>query len=203
MPSKKFWFAAILCSAALLFAMISFIAKRSSLPAPQSSAQLSATTLPTMGEAPSFAFTDASNKELSTQSLRGKVWLASFFFTSCKGPCPAIMAELSTLDERFGKNDAFRMVSISVDPENDSIAALAEYSARLKISPSWSLLRGPKEEVLNLLNVGFRLGANEGQLLTHSTRIVLVDRQGMIRGFFDGMDKEHVKRLGFAVQALL
>ena len=115
-------------------------------------------------------------------------------FTSCTGPCPAISSRMKGLQKALADTEV-RLVSITVDPEHDSPERLASYAAGYGADPErWLFLTGPEEEVDALVRGGFLMAVDRadpverppGQRVTHDTRLVAVDRQGRIRGWYDG-----------------
>ncbi|MBI4346695.1 MAG: SCO family protein [Elusimicrobia bacterium] len=124
--------------------------------------------------------------------LLGRVWIADFIFTNCGGPCPLLSDRLSKLGRQLPKE--IGLLSISVDPDNDTPAKLREYAAAFGAEYGrWLFLRGPMEETYRLLYAGFRQPmsvdpkAPAAARVTHSTRFVLIDRRARIRGFYDGL----------------
>ncbi|HEX4953309.1 MAG TPA: SCO family protein [Thermoanaerobaculia bacterium] len=156
--------------------------------------------LPDYGTLPGFLLTNRDGREVSLGSLDGKPWLASFIFTRCPGPCPKMTAKMAKLGERLPRD--FTRVSFSVDPEHDTPAVLAAYAERYQAPPSWLFLTGSREAIYELANLGFKLLAApsedptsaEGPIL-HSTRFVLVDGEGRIRGYYNAFDPAEEDRL--------
>jgi protein SCO1 len=129
----------------------------------------------------------------SSDSLKGRIWVAYFFFTSCGGPCPAMNTVVADLDKKWG--DRVRFVGISVDPETDSPEVMSAYIRRFTDSPrGWAMLTMPKDSVIKIAATGFMLGSKEEPEL-HSTRLVLIDEESNIRGYYDGMDSTAVQAL--------
>lgn len=164
--------------------------------------------LPSFQAAPSFVLTNADDEEFSSQKLAGKVWIAQFFFTSCKGPCPLTTRHLGELRKKLDQNSEIpfsdvQFVSISVDPEIDTPEKLQGFATRYKADPRvWNFLRGEQQVVNQILEAGFKIGVMD-QPQFHSTRVVLVDQNNFIRGYFSGTDKESIAELGKSIQKLL
>jgi protein SCO1/2 len=156
--------------------------------------------------APEFRLEKAGGGELSLQDLRGKVWVAEFIFTNCAGVCPQMSEMTSKLQDRTADLEDFRIVSFSVDPERDTLTKLEEYGVHYGADPGrWFFLRGPEEEISRIGNVGFKMLADE-DILTHSPKCALVDREGRVRGLYDGAGPERVadfERLEKDIRALL
>jgi protein SCO1/2 len=148
---------------------------------------------------PEFSLTERSGQSLKSQDLAGKVWVADFFYTTCPGPCPMLSSALSDVQKALGSAADLRLVSISTDPEKDTTEVLKLYAERFQANDRWFFLTGDKNVIFGLARDGFKLpiaGApGPGEQITHSTRLVLVDQTGMIRGFYEGTDKASMDKL--------
>ena len=113
-----------------------------------------------LGTLPAFTLTDQRGQPFGTRDLAGKVWVADFIFTSCQEACPLLsqkMAEVGRRARQLGPD--FHLVSISVDPERDTPARLAEYAARYGANPlAWSFLTGPADAIEAAVDGGFKVG---------------------------------------------
>lgn len=141
------------------------------------------------GTVPQFSLTNQNGEPFGSAELAGKIWIADFVFTSCPGPCPLISSRMSELQRPLEKSDA-HLVTFTVDPETDTPKVLRDYAERLHARPGrWDFLTGDKKAIYRLTSGGFKLAVAEGAgdegQLVHSTRAVLVDRHGMIRGYYD------------------
>ena len=147
--------------------------------------------------APDFTLTERSGKTVTRDDLKGKVWVASFVFTRCSGPCPQVAGTVARLQKELdlkGTPD-LRLVTFTVDPERDTPNELKEYAARYQADPDrWLFLTGKSEaELHELLVKGFKVMAQRskkakpGDEFDHSSKLAVVDRAGTIRGYFDGM----------------
>ena len=149
--------------------------------------------------APAFQFTAQDGSALKTEDLKGKVWVANFIFTRCKGPCPIMTSRMAELNQKLGaKTGDVNLVSFSVDPEYDTPEVLKEYGDKVGAKPEkWKLVTGPKDKIDETIVKGFLqpLGKDQEGMPAHSTRFVLVDKDGWIRGFQDGSDPEVVQKL--------
>jgi protein SCO1/2 len=135
---------------------------------------------------PDFALTSQDGERVTLDDLKGKVWLADFVYTTCPGPCPIVTAHMARLQQKLPAEA--RMVSFSTDPDNDTPEVLKAYAKKFGATDRWTFLTGPKDEVYGLIRQGFMLPimAQAGAGVVHSTRIVLVDKTGAVRGFYDG-----------------
>ena len=102
--------------------------------------------------------TERSGRPFTLAALRGKVWVADFFFSHCKDFCPLQTAEMARLQKDFAAEKKFRLVSFTIDPERDSLEALKVYADRYRADPiRWLFLRGDRKETHDLVKKGFRL----------------------------------------------
>ena len=153
--------------------------------------------VPTFWNAPSFKYATQNGDSLSSDDLKGFVYVADFIFTNCEGVCPALSQTMSLIQLNFKKDDRLKLVSFSVDPARDSIPVLKEYANRYgAIDGKWYFLRGDTQTVWNMAQQGFKVPVvytpegGKGNEFTHTERIVLVDEEGTIRGFYNGLDKQ-------------
>ncbi len=161
--------------------------------------------LPDLGAVPPFTLTDQTGATFGTQQLQGKVWVADFVYSTCPGPCPMISSRMSETQKPLRDTDV-QLVSFSVDPEHDTPSVLQDYADKLHAQPGrWKFLTGDKATIYRLSHDGFKLAAttaNDGQPV-HSTRIILVDRRGAIRGYYDATEADAVTRLLADIHHLL
>lgn len=161
-------------------------------------ARLAGHELPNDGVVPSFQLVNQDNQSFGTEQLRGKIWIADFIYTTCPGPCPMISSRMSEVQKPLRDTDV-KLVTFSVDPQHDTPAVLRGYAAKLDAKfDRWNFLTGDKDTVYRLIRDGFKLATVEetqGQGPIHSTRMVLVDRTGNIRGYYDALEADAVTRL--------
>jgi cytochrome oxidase Cu insertion factor (SCO1/SenC/PrrC family) len=160
---------------------------------------------PVLGTVPDFTLTERSGRPLSRADLLGKVWVADFIFTRCSGVCPLLSSRMAVLQRALREQEVdARLVSFSVDPTHDTPEELRRYAMNFGADPSrWLFLTGPRAALYDLIGKGFLLsvaerdprGGDEGELITHSDRFVLVDRQARIRGYYHGTEEEPMSRL--------
>ncbi len=164
--------------------------------------------LPRIGDAPAFSLVSEQGKPVTQADLAGKVWIADFVFTRCGGSCPILSARMAALAERTRDVAELRFVSFGVDPEYDTPEVLAGYGRKLGADPArWTFLHGPRPLVRSLIRDGFKLAVEDApadsvEPILHSTRFVLVDGEGAIRGYYDGMDQPPVDQLEKDARAL-
>lgn len=163
------------------------------------------------GTVPDFSLTERSGRRLSLADLKGKIWIANFIYTSCKDTCPLQSAEMVRLQGDLAQHENFRLVSISVDPEHDNPKTLSRYAERFHADRDfWLFLTGEREAIRRLAQEGFHLSAvpapdrvrENGPVILHSSRFVLVDGRARIRGYYDSQDTEALQRLRRDVKEL-
>jgi protein SCO1/2 len=150
------------------------------------------------GIVPPFSLTERGGKTITNQDLKGKIWIADFIFTTCPGPCPLISANMAKLQTKLAGDNQVQLVSFTVDPQDDTPAVLSAYADRLGADPQhWWFLTGPEKPLYELIENGFYQAVqdNHGKKLepgqyvvSHSTYMALVDSNGSIRGFYQGLD---------------
>jgi protein SCO1 len=152
---------------------------------------------PSYQDVTDFTLIEASGKTVKLADLRGKVWVASFIFTSCAGSCPIMTHHLAKSQADLPVRDDFKLVSISVDPERDTPAVLMQYAAKNGADRSrWLFLTGDKAQIHRLSRQTFKLAVDDsGTTVDHSSKFVLVDRNGVIRGYYSGLELDSVRQL--------
>jgi protein SCO1/2 len=165
------------------------------------------------GAVPQFSLTERDGRRVTLWDLKGKVWIVNFIYTNCPDTCPIQSAQMKQLQDELRSEEDLRLVSITVDPERDTVEVLREYADRFNADPSkWLFLTGEEKEIHELAQKGFQLGAAEiphdkrpasGATHTHSPRFVVVDRETRIRGYYVSIDSEAMKRLRRDLQTLL
>lgn len=131
-------------------------------------------------------------RELAAGDLLGRPWVADFVFTRCGGPCPRLSASMAKLQKRLPTE--VRLVSFTVDPDFDTLEVLARYAERHGAQPGrWLFARLEPRPLFELVNAGFKLPvyidpkAEPASRSIHSTKLVLMDAQGRVRGYYDGL----------------
>jgi len=160
------------------------------------------TPLPVLTQLPDFRLVECGGQKLGLADLRGKVWIADFIFTRCPGPCPRMSSRMAVLQSNL-RDEGLRLVSISVDPEFDTQEVLAKYAAQYRDKEGrWFFLTGDKTAIHDLAKSGFLVGGVDDVTL-HTTRFVLVDRQGRVRGYYSSSDEDELQKLQNDARALL
>ncbi len=165
-------------------------------------AEASRTKIPKLGDVPAFELTERNGAKLHRSDLEGKLHVVNFFFTSCPVVCPMMMAELKPLYDMYSNSDKIEFLSISVDPDRDSLAVMQAYAQKHGITDErWKLARAPMEDIRNLMEKGFMLDS-EDLPGGHPTHYILVDDHARIRGYYPYDDegaiyllKQHIREL--------
>jgi len=177
--------------------------------------------LKNFGAVPDFTFTERSGRKVSLANLKGKVWVAQFFYTHCTDICPLTVPQMGLLHLEYLNDPEFRsavhFVSITVDPERDTPEVLSKYADRFSADPDlWLFLTGEKADTYRLAQQGFKLGigeeanppevakkTGEEKEFFHSNRLILIDRKAQVRGYYAGIDAEAMVRLRRDLKILL
>jgi cytochrome oxidase Cu insertion factor (SCO1/SenC/PrrC family) len=156
-------------------------------------------TVSAYGTVPPFRLINQDGQPFGSANLQGKIWIADFIYTTCPGPCPMISSRMSELQKPLEKTDV-HLVSFTVDPAKDNPEVLRGYAEKLHAERDrWDFLTGPQSSIYDLSRNGFKLAAfdhsEETGLPVHSTRMVLVDRYSVIRGYYDATEPDALTKL--------
>jgi protein SCO1/2 len=159
--------------------------------------------LPVIGNIPDFEFVNSEGETITLTSLKGKVWVADFIFTTCNMACPIMTGNMNIIHKKYKQNDDVRLVSISVYPEYDTPEVLTKYASQYNANTDrWYFLTGEESTVQEVIKDGFKIGDYE-DIIFHSEKFALVDRSGMIRAYYNGMKTEDMKKLKKDINSLL
>lgn len=151
--------------------------------------------LPTLGKIPFFEMIDTHGSLFGSENLKGKIWVADFIFTTCAGPCPIMSTEMSGIHKAFIDDKNIQTVTYTVNPDYDTPKVLAQYAKRYNADTGqWHFLHAPIEDVQSIIKNGFKMGDME-EIVFHSTRFVLVDRNMNIRGYYTGTEPKEVEKI--------
>ncbi|HVS94948.1 MAG TPA: SCO family protein [Puia sp.] len=166
--------------------------------------------LPVLSYVPSFSFSDQEGRAITNQDVSGKVYVAEYFFTTCRGICPKLNNNMKKVAGDFSKEPDFRLLSFTVDPETDSVGRMKHYADSLGADPSrWYFLTGRKDSLYHLARSGYLLDdpknnlTNINEQFLHTQFIALVDRNGRVRKIYDGLKKDEIAELEKDIPALL
>lgn len=149
---------------------------------------------------PPFSLTERSGRNITNRDLSGKIWIASFVYTTCPGPCPLITRNMAQLQAKLADDPRVQLVTFTVDPQTDTPPVLAAYADKFGADKDrWWFLTGPEKPLYDLIQNGFYQAVqdNRGQApapdqftVTHSTNLAVVDADGILRGSFDALGEE-------------
>ncbi len=150
---------------------------------------------------PEFQFQKQDSSAFGTKQLNGKPYIAYFFFTSCPSICPRMTQGAKRVQKALADyQDKYNIVAFSIDPDRDSFKKLRQYAKKYDADlKNWNFVRGKEESIYEIGKKGFYLGMskdkNEPGGYMHSEKMVLVDGQGHLRGYYSGTDANEVKAL--------
>ncbi len=143
-----------------------------------------------------FSLTDQFDRAVSSTDLRGKVVVVDFMLASCSVICPFVNAQMKKIQDATAHDAGVRLISLTLDPEDDTVAVLKNYASNYGASPErWSFLTGEPADVRRVIGESFLPQDKEGELsfmpggFTNTQYIALVDRQGHIVSYFDGLNQ--------------
>lgn len=155
-----------------------------------------------------ISLTNQLGKQVSLDSIRNKVIVMDFFFTRCPSICPGMTRSMKRLQDMMTSKDPRRiidsslahLISISIDPERDSPDVLKSYADRYGVDHNrWWMLTGDKQTIYNFGIHEMKLGIIDGNgadtLFDHSSKFVLLDKNHIVRGYYDGLDSAQVLKL--------
>ena len=169
-----------------------------------------APTLPVLSYVPRFSFADQNGHFITDKDLEGKVYVAEYFFTTCRGICPKLNGNMKKIAADYAHEPDFRLLSYTVDPETDSVARMKHYADSLGADPGkWFFLTGRKDSLYHLARTGYLLddpknnAVNIDEQFLHTQFIALVDKSGRVRKIYDGLKKEELDELEKDITVLL
>ena len=152
-------------------------------------------------KAPDFLLTNQDSILISNDDMIGKVYVLEFFFTRCPDICIEMNQNMKLLDEEFGDSNDFGIISITIDPNNDTPSILKKYSETLDVkSQNWHFLTGEKDYIYDFANIGFNIFANQNSNFIggfeHQGYFALIDKDGYIRSRKDSFGNPIMYYLG-------
>jgi protein SCO1/2 len=155
-----------------------------------------------------ISLTNQLGRQVSLSDLKDKVIVADFFFTKCPSICPTLTRNMKKLqdalkikDELRGIDSSFiQFISFTVDPERDSAKVLKKYADKFGVNPDiWWMLTGPKKTIydfaINELKLGLMDGGTVDSNFIHTSKFVLLDKDRVVRGYYDGLDSLALNKL--------
>lgn len=202
MKSKKYYWLFILFLA--IFILWFFMSKKDNKPlrhlayfGPKSSINKNDTVRHAV---PRFEFINQYNEKTNEATVKNKIYVTEYFFTTCKSICPIMNHNLEKVYKTFHNRSDFLILSHSVDPETDSVPVLKEYAAMHGVhDKKWLFVTGNKKSLYEMARKGYLLNADEGNGdaddFIHTQNFALIDKERHIRGFYDGTDSLEIIRL--------
>lgn len=155
-----------------------------------------------------FTLTNQLGKSVSLDELPGKIIVADFFFTHCPSICPGLTRNMKRLQDMFNKTDTIvQFISFTIDPKRDSVERLKLYADKFKVNhDSWWFLTGNKEEIYNIAFTEFKANIADTEIDTnfiHTQYFFLLDKDRVVRGWYNGLDSTKLNRLADDVVLLM
>ncbi len=147
-----------------------------------------------------FQFVDQDSMLITNVNFKGKIYVADFFFTSCRTICPIMKTQMLRVYEATQEMPDVLLLSHSIDPEFDTVALLHDFAQRLGVeSRRWHFVTGVKDSIFKIAQTSYFATAMEDKTepdgRIHSGAFLLIDKQGRIRGKYDGTKEDDVNRL--------
>ena len=156
---------------------------------------------------PDFRFTNQEGDLVASEDLWGNVIVANFFFTACPTICPQMSNSLKRVQDEYGDRKNLLILSYTVDPRRDNVEHLADYAAYYGAkSDQWLFFTGKREDIYRLARKGYLVTAQGDETsndFIHSEKLILIDPQKQIRGYYDGTDKTEVDQLIYDIERIL
>ena len=166
--------------------------------------------LPVLSTVQPFKFTRQDSSQVTQKEIAGRVYVAEYFFTTCKGICPKMNKNMKEIYDRFKTDSSFMIISHTVNPDTDSLPVLQHYADSLGANPAnWWFVTGSKEELYKSARESYLLDdpknstKNIDEQFLHTQFFALVDRQGRVRGIYDGIKKEEVTEMVQDIEKLI
>ncbi|MEP7280110.1 MAG: SCO family protein [Bacteroidota bacterium] len=168
------------------------------------------TKLPVLNYVQPFSFTNQQNQSVTQADVAGKVYVAEYFFTTCKGICPKMNNNMKKLYERFKNEKGFCILSHTVDPETDSVGRMKRYADSMGVTTgNWWFLTGRKDSLYKAARVSYLLDDPKNgndkidNQFIHTQFFALVDKSGRVRKIYDGLKKDELDELAADIPKLL
>ncbi|WP_341205570.1 SCO family protein [uncultured Psychrosphaera sp.] len=148
-----------------------------------------------------FKFMNQLGEFVTQEDMKGKIYVASFFFTSCPGICPKMRSQLAKVQTEFRDNNDVYIISHSIQPENDTVEVLQDYADENDIQAGkWHLVTGKREDIYTIAREDYFANEDLGEYVSnndflHTENIVLVDHNRHIRGIYNGLNKTSINHL--------
>jgi protein SCO1 len=158
--------------------------------------------LPPISYVQPFSFTNQDGKRITEKEVRGKVYLANYFFTTCKTVCPRMNNEVKKVYEHFKSEKNFLILSHTSDPGTDSAARLKTYADSIGVTtPNWIFLTGPKDSLYRQARLSYRIDDPNNNVVNidddflHTQFMALVNKKGEVVKIYDGLRNSEIDQL--------
>ncbi len=157
---------------------------------------------------PAFKFVNQNNETITENTVKNKIYVADFFFTTCPTICPIMKKQMSKVYDKFKSNPEIEILSHSIDPDHDTPSVLKQYATDLGVDGgNWQFLTGPKEEIYAIGQKSYMVPTKEDSTAAggflHSGAFILVDKDRHVRGMYDGTTEEGAEKLIADINILL
>jgi protein SCO1/2 len=154
-----------------------------------------------------FRFVDQDSATITNNTFKGKIYVADFFFTSCRTICPIMKSQMLRVYDSIQHDNDVLILSHTIDPKYDTVGLLHDFADRLGVkSNKWHFVTGEKDSIYNIAQRGYFATAMEDKTepdgFIHSGAFLLIDKEQRIRGKYDGTRDEDVNRLLGDIQRL-
>ncbi len=172
--------------------------------------------LPLLSYVQDFSFIDQNGKPVTQHTMEGKVYVAEYFFTTCKGICPKMNANMKTVYGQFKSEPDFAIISHTCMPEVDSVPLLKAYEQKMLATTNpklqttnWFFVTGSKDSLYKMARESYLLDNEKNNSMNikdqfiHTQFFAVVDKQGRVRGIYDGLKKDELEKLSNDIKDLL
>jgi protein SCO1/2 len=170
--------------------------------------------LPVMSYVQHFSFTDQNGQTVTEKNIDDKVYVANYFFTTCKGICPKMNFNLKSVYDKFKSHKDFAVISHSSMPETDSVALLKAYEEKMlpndhDNAAKWYFVTGNKDSLYKMARQSYLLdnpnnvSQNINEAFIHTQFITLIDKEKRVRGIYDGLKPDEMAQLEKDIAKLL
>ena len=163
-----------------------------------------------IGRVSPFSFTNQDGKKVTEKEVAGKIFVAEYFFTTCKSICPIMNTNMKIVYEQFKNEKDFLILSHTSDPATDSAARLKKYADSLNVdTEKWIFLTGTRDSLYRQARYSYKIDDPNNNPLNgeidflHSQHFALVDRNGAVRNIYEGNERKDVERMIKEIEVLL
>ena len=170
--------------------------------------------LPVMNYVQDFSFTDQNRQNVNEHTVDGKVYVTEYFFTTCKGICPKMNANMKNVFDKFKDDQNFAIISHTSMPETDSVPLLKGYEEKMigkdpHYAAKWYFVTGSKDSLYKMARQSYLLDNDKNNSVNiddhfiHTQFFALVDKQKRVRGIYDGLKQNEIARLDKDIESVL